>query len=229
VRQKIRQEDREMSDFRIRNMILGDVSTNCYIIFHASSHRAVIVDPADNAPYIMKKCKELDVVPEAILLTHGHFDHILAVKDVKNAYGCKVYVGREDERMLEDPSLNLSGTLGTDQQSFSADELVRDGQVLSLIGFDFRVIETPGHTSGSVCYYVESEGVLISGDTLFEGSLGRTDLPTGSSRQIVDSILQKLLVLPEDTMVYPGHGGETTIQFEKRYNPVVAYARRNNL
>jgi glyoxylase-like metal-dependent hydrolase (beta-lactamase superfamily II) len=131
--------------------------------------------------------------------------------------------------MLEDPSLNLSGTLGTDQQSFSADELVRDGQVLHLCGFDFKVIETPGHTAGSVCYYVESEDVLISGDTLFEGALGRTDLPTGSSRQIVESILYKLLVLPDDTLVYPGHGGMTTIKFEKVYNPVVAYAKRNNL
>jgi glyoxylase-like metal-dependent hydrolase (beta-lactamase superfamily II) len=218
-----------MSDFRIRNMILGDVSTNCYIIFNETTRKAVIVDPADNAPYILNKCRELNVQPEAILLTHGHFDHILAVKDVKRAFGCRIYVGREDERMLEDPSLNLSGTLGTDQQSFSADELVRDGQVLHLCGFDFKVIETPGHTVGSVCYYVENENVLISGDTLFEGSLGRTDLPTGSSRQIVESILYKLLVLPDDTLVYPGHGGMTTIKFEKVYNPVVAYARRNNL
>jgi len=208
-------------------MVLGGVSTNCYIIYHQTTKKAVIVDPADNGAYILNKCHELDVTPEAILLTHGHFDHILAVKDVQRAFHCKVYAGKEEDRLLQDPSLNLSGSLGTDQMGLSADYLARDGEVLHLIGFDWKVLETPGHTSGSVCYYIESEKVLISGDTLFAESLGRTDLPTGSSREIMASIVDKLLVLPEDTMVYPGHGEQTTIGYEKQYNPVAVYYRRH--
>ena len=129
--------------------------------------------------------------------------------------------------MLQDPSLNLSGTFGGDQIGLEADYLLRDGEELDLIGFRWKVIFTPGHTAGSVCYLVGSEGVLISGDTLFADSLGRTDLPTASSSAIVKSILERLFVLPEDTMVYPGHGDPTTIGHEKQYNPVAVYNRRN--
>lgn len=107
----------------------------------------------------------------------------------------------------------------------SADEFLRDGQVLHLLGDEWKVLSTPGHTAGSVCYYLEAEQVLISGDTLFHESMGRTDLPTGSSSAIVKSITEKLFVLPDDTMVYPGHGDPTTIGYEKKYNPVTAYSR----
>ena len=212
-----------MSDFRIRTFVLGDVSTNCYLVFNEKTREAVVADPADNAPYILNKCRELQVTPVAILLTHGHFDHILAVKDICRAFPCKEYAGREEDRLLQDPFLNLTGTLGTDQTTIEADVLTKDGDTFSLIGFSWKVLETPGHTCGSVCYYIESEQVLISGDTLFADSLGRTDLPTGSMREIVCSIREKLFVLPGDTMVYPGHGEPTTIAHEKRYNPVAAY------
>lgn len=129
--------------------------------------------------------------------------------------------------MLQDPSLNLSGSFGQDQMGLEADYLARDGETLELIGFLWKVIFTPGHTAGSVCYWVEAENVLISGDTLFADSLGRTDLPTASSAAIITSILDRLFVLPEDTMVYPGHGDPTTIGHEKQYNPVAVYNRRN--
>lgn len=215
-----------MSDFRIRTFVLGGVSTNCYLVYNHSTKKAVIIDPADNGAYILQKCRELEVTPEAILLTHGHFDHILAAEDICRAFHCKVYAGRNEDRMLQDPSLNLTGTLGTEQMTVNADYLVRDGELLHLIGFEWKVLETPGHTEGSVCYYVEKEGVLISGDTLFAESLGRTDLPTGSVQKIIASITEKLLVLPEDTMVYPGHGEQTTIAHERQYNPVAVYVRR---
>ena len=215
-----------MSDFRIKTCVLGAVSTNCYLIYNEGTREAVIVDPADNGAYILNKCRELGITPAAVLLTHGHFDHILAVEDIRRAFHCKVYVGRDEEKLLQDPQQNLSGSMGSEQMSLNADELVRDGEALSLIGFDWKVIETPGHTAGSVCYYVESEDVLVSGDTLFADSLGRTDLPTGSAAAIVRSIQEKLLVLPEDTMVYPGHGDPTTIRHEKLYNPVAVYRRR---
>lgn len=215
-----------MSEFRIRALVLGEVSTNCYIIYHQTTKKAVIVDPADNGEYILHMCRELSVTPEAVLLTHGHFDHILAVKDVQRAFRCKVYAGIREDRLLRDPSLNLSGSMGSEQMGLNVDYLVREGEVLHLIGFDWKVLETPGHTAGSVCYYIESEGVLISGDTLFAESLGRTDLPTGNTREIMDSIQNKLLVLPEDTMVYPGHGEQTTIGYERKYNPVAVYYSR---
>ncbi len=215
-----------MSEFRIQTFVLGEVSTNCYLIYHQGTREAVVVDPADNGAYILNKCREMEVKPTAILLTHGHFDHILAVKDICRAFPCKVYAGREEDRLLQDSSLNLSGSMGSEQMRVEADVLVKDGDILSLVGFDWQVLETPGHTAGSVCYYVESEQVLISGDTLFANSLGRTDLPTGDMGAIIRSIKEKLLSLPERVMVYPGHGEVTTIEHEKRYNPVAAYRRR---
>lgn len=214
-----------MSEFRIQTYVLGEVSTNCYLIYHDGLRQAVVVDPADNGAYVLNKCRELNVKPVAVLLTHGHFDHILAVKDICRAFPCKVYAGREEDRLLKDPSLNLSGSMGSEQTSLEADVLVKEGDELSLIGYTWKVLETPGHTAGSVCYYVESEQVLLSGDTLFAGSLGRTDLPTGDMRDIMHSIREKLLSLPADTMVYPGHGETTTIGYEQRYNPAAAYRR----
>lgn len=214
-----------MSDFRIRPYVLGEVSTNCYLIYNEKTREAVVVDPADNGAYILNKCRELDIRPLAVLLTHGHFDHILATKDICRAFSCKVYAGKEEDQLLQEPSMNLSGTLGSEQMTLQADVLVKEGDEISLIGFSWRVLETPGHTAGSVCYYIESENVLISGDTLFANSLGRTDLPTGDMQAIIRSITEKLLKLPEDTMVYPGHGETTTIGHERKYNPVGMYRR----
>ena len=214
-----------MSDFRIRTCVVGGISTNCYIIYREGENKAVIVDPGDSSAYILNQCRELSVEPEAILLTHGHFDHIMALEDIRRAFHCSVYAHMDEEEMLRDPALNLSGTMGTEQTAVNADHLLRDGEMISLLRYDWKVIATPGHTSGSVCYYIASEDVLLSGDTLFAESLGRTDLPTGSSAAIVRSITEKLLVLPDDTMVYPGHGETTSIAHEKRYNPVAVYKR----
>ena len=133
----------------------------------------------------------------------------------------------DETELLRDPSMNLSGTMGTEQFSMEADELLRDGQIVKLLDCDWKVMATPGHTKGSVCYYLASEEVLFSGDTLFAESLGRTDLPTGSVQQIVRSIAERLFELPDDTMVYPGHGDPTTIGHEKIYNPVVPYWKKN--
>ncbi len=215
-----------MSDFRIKTCVLSMVSTNCYIIYRDGGRKALIVDPADNGAYLLNKCRELGVEPEAILLTHGHFDHIMAVEDLRRAFPCKVYAHEDEAAMLRDPSLNLSGHMGSGQVSFQADELLRDGQIVRLLDYDWKVIATPGHTSGSVCYYLAEESVLLSGDTLFAESLGRTDFPTGNVDQIVASISEKLFALPDDTMVYPGHGDPTTIAHEKQYNPVAVYRRR---
>lgn len=212
-----------MSNFRIKTCVLGMVSTNCYLVFDQEKREAVIIDPADNGAFILNKCRELELTPVAILLTHGHFDHIMAVQDICRAFRIPVYAGQAEQKMLEDPGLNLSGGYDGRQMSVKADHFVKNGETLSLIGYEWNVYETPGHTAGSVCYYLPAEEVLFSGDTLFEESLGRTDLPTGSSSAIVDSILEKLFTLPDDTMVYPGHGDPTSIGHEKQYNPVTCY------
>ena len=184
-----------MSNFRIKTMVLGMVSTNCYLVYNDDTKEGVVVDPADNGAYILNNCSELGVTPVAVLLTHGHFDHIIGVPEVKRAFHIPVY----------------------------ADVLVHDGDELELLGYKWKVIATPGHTAGSVSYYIPEEEVLLSGDTLFYESYGRTDLATGSSSDIADSLLNKLFVLPEDTMVYPGHGDPTTIGYEKEHNPIPYY------
>lgn len=217
------ERDGNMSDIRINRCVLGAVSTNCYLVYNESTRKAVVVDPADNASYILNRCNELQITPVAILLTHGHFDHILAAADVSRAFHVKIYASETEDAMLADTSLNLSGDWGSPQTSFHADVLLHDGDALDLIGFQWMVIETPGHTSGSVCFYIPEEDVLFAGDTLFCESYGRTDLPTGSSRQLVASILNKVFALPEQTMVYPGHGDTTTVGNEKQSNPIAFY------
>lgn len=216
-----------MSDLRIETCVLGAVSTNCYIIYQKGKGSAVIVDPADNGAYLLNRCRELGTEPEAILLTHGHFDHILAVDDIRRAFPqCRLYAGAAEEGMLREPHLNLTGSWGASPMSLKADQLLEDGETFSLLDETWRVIATPGHTSGSICYYLPAEDVLFAGDTLFYESLGRTDLPTGNTRQILASITEKLFALPEDTMVYTGHGDPTTIGHEMRYNPAAPYWKR---
>ncbi len=212
-----------MSDFRIKTCPVGQLGTNCYVLYRESLKKAVIVDPGADGEYILDLCRELSLIPEAILLTHGHFDHILAVKDIKEAFpDVKIYAGKQEKEMLAEPSVNLSSSFGT-ACAVHADGYEEDGTILSLAGMAFKVLFTPGHTSGSVCYLLESEDVLISGDTLFLESLGRTDFPTGSQSQILSSIKERLFVLPDDTLVYPGHGEATTVGHEKVYNPVALY------
>lgn len=216
-----------MSDFRINTNVLGVVSTNCYIMYHNQTKEAVIVDPADNAPYILNKCRELGVTPVAVFLTHGHFDHMLAAEEIRRAFRIDIYAGEAEEELLKNPTVNLSWQHGGTEAVVNEVVLLRDGQELDLMGYHWNVITTPGHTAGSVCYYNREEEVLLSGDTLFLESLGRTDLPTSSSSAIIKSITEKLFILPEKVMVYPGHGDPTTIGHETEYNPAAVYIRGN--
>lgn len=154
----------------------------------------------------------------AILLTHGHFDHIWGANELRRLSGAPIYAYEEEKDVCEDASKNVSDQAGR-PETVAADNYLKDGAQLDLAGMHFQLIATPGHTKGSCCYYMEKEKVLFAGDTLFEGSVGRTDFPTGSMGRLVHSIKERLLVLPEDTIVYPGHGDETTIADEKKYNP----------
>ncbi len=205
----------------IKRLVLGMVRTNCYIAYTEESKKAVIIDPAADSGRIMEELAVLGVTPEAVLLTHGHFDHMLAADTLRKQYHIPVCLLKEEAELLEQPELNCSELFMRMSYGITADELLTDGQQLPFLDGKLRVIASPGHTSGSCCYYHETEGVLFSGDTLFQGSVGRTDLPTGKASQISVSIREKIFVLPEDTLVLSGHGMETTIGEEKEHNPYV--------
>ena len=209
-----------MNDFRLETLVLGPLQTNTYIIYNNISKEAIVVDPAAEAEKIIKYLKEHDLVCSAIMLTHGHFDHILGVKDLKEATGADIYAHEEEINLLENPNLNASSQVGQ-AYTVSVDVPLKDGQILDLIGQKIKVLHTPGHTAGGVCYFFQDENVLISGDTLFQASIGRSDFPTGNGRVLIDSIRSKIMVLDENIDVYPGHGNPTSIGYEKRHNQFI--------
>lgn len=209
-----------MKNSELQTCVLGSVSTNCYLLKNKNTGELLIVDPADHAQAIISRIKEMQAKPSAVLLTHGHYDHILAVEDVKKEYQIPIYACEKEAGTLLDPSTNLSG-YGNRSCSLKADVLLEDLQAFEAAGFSVQMLHTPGHTPGSCCYYLKDEGILFSGDTLFYGSVGRTDFPGGSTAQIVESLHRLTDSLPEETEVYPGHDVSTTIGYEKRYNPFV--------
>lgn len=207
-----------MKELKIGRIVLGMCQTNCYFVYEEGSNRVIVFDPADKGDYIFNGLKEKGFTVEAILLTHGHFDHIWGVEQLKELSGAKVYAYEGEKELCEDASLNVSKGAGR-ACTVKADEYVKDGEEITAAGISCRLIATPGHTGGSCCYYFENDKILISGDTLFQESVGRTDLPTGSMSMLVRSVKEKLLPLPEEVKVYPGHGESTTIGYEKKYNP----------
>ncbi len=206
---------------KIEKFVIGPIGTNCYIVRNEETKECFVTDPAACPSELTGHIRREGLLVRAVLLTHGHFDHIMGLDDFLKEFPVPVYAYQEEKKVLEDANLNSSLGMFGRPYTFSGAEYLTDGQVLEVAGIEVHVIYTPGHTIGGCCYYIPAENVLISGDTLFHGSIGRTDLPTGSSSQLVRSVREKLMVLPEETKVYPGHMEETTIGYEKRYNPFI--------
>lgn len=207
-----------MADLKIGRMMLGVCQTNCYFLYREGTNRVIFIDPADYGEHIYKTMKENGFEVAAILLTHGHFDHIWGCSTLRKLSSAPVYAYEGEEDLLLSSDLNVSASAGR-ACTVKANTLLKDGETVTIEDMTFTVLATPGHTKGSCCYYFEEAKILISGDTLFEESVGRTDLPTGSMGTLTRSIAEKLAVLPDDVAVYPGHGDSTTIGHEKKYNP----------
>ena len=197
-----------------------DLTANCYLLIN-DSKECIVIDFGKEDEQVVNYIKENNLKLEAVLLTHGHFDHIKGVDYLLNNFSVPVYIHELDKEFLTDVRLNGSNRFSRKDVVVNAKPiLLKDGQVLKLIGSDIKVIHTPFHTRGSVCFYIEKENILFSGDTLFLSSIGRTDFPTAQP-ELVPSSLAKLMSLKDDTKVYTGHGAETTIGFEKKQNPFV--------
>lgn len=196
------------------NTPLGE-PTNCYIIVEEKTKETMVIDPAGEEEKIIDMLDILNVKLKYIYLTHCHGDHTGAVVGLQNKYGAKVLIERKESENLKNPEITLNYYIGIPDIRLEEDSRIDDGDLIHLGELEFRVIHTPGHTNGSTSLFCEKEKMLFSGDTIFRGTWGRTDLPTGSLKDIIDSITHKLLILPNETIVYPGHGKSTMIKEEK--------------
>ena len=204
---------------RITNLPSGALQANTYLAVDEKTNEGFIVDPGGYNKVLTKEVRDNDVKIKYIILTHGHSDHICGVNEHKAEFpDAKIVAYKDEEAMLENPNLNQSPGFGV-PYSTKADILVSDE--LKVGDVTLKFIHTPGHTEGGMCIYVKEAKALFSGDTLFRQSIGRTDFPGGSYKEIMDSIRKKLFLLPDDTNVFPGHMGTTSIGFEKENNPFV--------
>jgi hydroxyacylglutathione hydrolase len=206
----------------VRMLTVGPVQENCFLLRRDGSDHALIVDPGDEAPRILAAVDELGVTVDAVLVTHCHFDHIGAVAPVARATGAPVYVGEIERPVLADIMSYVPFAGIGPYESYEADHLLKGGERLELAGLEIGVHFTPGHSPGHLTYSIPAERAVFSGDVLFEGSVGRTDLPGGDWETLLTSIGGLMDALPEDTTVYPGHMGITTLGAERRTNPFLA-------
>jgi hydroxyacylglutathione hydrolase len=210
----------------VRMFTVGPVAENSYIFRREGSDRALIVDPGEEAPKLLGAIEELGVKLDGILLTHTHFDHVGAVAPVAEATGAEVWVPELEKPVLADIMSFVPWPGFGPYESWDAEHTVAGGEKLQLAGFEIDVIFTPGHSPGHVTYSIADEGAVFSGDVLFQGSVGRTDLPGGDWPTLLDSIRGLVDSLPEETQVFPGHMGLTTLGAERATNPFLAELAR---
>lgn len=210
----------------IRTVIVGAYSVNCYIVYCGETGDGIIIDPGDEAKRIKYTVEELGINVKMIVLTHAHSDHIGAVNELKECYGVKVALHIEENAVYSNSTYNLTNVMAQTPIEDCADILLEEGDAISVGNDKLAVMHTPGHTMGSICLY--GDGVLFSGDTLFAGTYGRVDFPTGSEKQLAMSI-NRLLNLPDNTAVYPGHYESTSIKTENKYNRMAKNLTENYL
>ena len=200
----------------LKQLVVGPLATNCYIVGSESNKEGMIIDPGDEAEVILRSAKDLGLKIRSIVLTHGHIDHIGALKEVKEATGAEVAIHTDEAKSLQEQS--LSTLLGLSYPTpLPPDRLLKDGDSMDIGDLHFLVLHTPGHSPGCICLL--GQGVVFSGDTLFNYGIGRADLPGSNYSQLMNSIHTKLMTLPDNTTVYPGHGPDTTIGAERSGNP----------
>ncbi len=203
---------------KVEQYCVGEVGTNCYFLINDETKETLVIDPGDAAGRLAGRIREEGLQPRAILLTHGHFDHAMAAEELAEEFGVQIYAHEKEKETLQQPELNRSPMIGR-RDVYHADVFVKDGEILKLAGMELAVLHTPGHTEGGCCYYLEKEKAVFCGDTLFCQSVGRTDFPRGSMSDLMRSIREKLMTMPDDVTAYPGHMDKTTIGMERKYNP----------
>lgn len=208
-----------MADIGIKTLVVGPLDVNCYILWDKETKDGVVVDPGGNADVIAETVKSLGVKTVSIIDTHGHFDHVGGNGELAELLNVKVAIHEDDAHMIEGASAQ-SAFYGHKIDDLPAPDVTfTDGTTIEAGSLAVKILHTPGHTTGGVCLYVEDAEILITGDTLFAGSIGRSDLPGGDHETLLASIKNKILPLPADVRVFPGHGGSSTVGEERKYNP----------
>ncbi len=204
----------------VRKIVVGPLQSNCFLVWSEQTGEGVVIDPGGEGEKIVEQIERLGIKPVYILNTHGHGDHIAANGAVKNRYDVPLLIHRDEAPLLTDPRQNMSAVYGLPVVSPAQDGFLEVGQSVEFGGLSLKVLYTPGHSPGGVALY--GHGAVFTGDALFMGSIGRSDLAGGDEDLLIAKIKENLLTLPEETIVYPGHGGDTTIGIEKCHNPFLA-------
>lgn len=204
----------------LESLPTGPLQVNCYILACEATRHAAVIDPGGDAQLILQRLQQLNLQLQMVINTHGHFDHIGGNRELLEATGVDLLLHRDDQELLTKAAAHAAGYGMVTEQSPAPQRLLVGGETLTLGELQIKVLHTPGHTPGGICLYVGDQ--VIVGDTLFAGSIGRTDLPGGNHQQLIDSIQQQLMPLPEATVAHPGHGPATTIGREKTDNPFLA-------